>query len=98
MQIRSGRLLLLAVALGDEQNELVLGERCLNGGQRRRAANEERDYYIGENDNITERKDRNPIRRRDGLTVALKDLGQLQPTLLSSALSARSPAVAACHW
>jgi hypothetical protein len=76
MQIGSGRLLLLSVALGDEQDDLVFRERGLDRRKRRGAANQKRNDYIGENDNIPKRKDRNPVRRRDAFIVALKYLRQ----------------------
>src|SRR6267378_8166773 len=76
VQVSGGGLLLLSVPLRDEQNDLVLGESCLDCGQRRGTSHQERDDYIGKNDNIPQRKDRNPVRRRDALVVALKSLRQ----------------------
>jgi hypothetical protein len=73
----SGRwFLFLSVALGDQQDDLVIRHRRFDCGQRRRSPHEERNYYIGENDNIPKRKDRDAVRRRDGLVVALKSLRQ----------------------
>ena len=54
----------------------LLRERGFDCGERCGPADEKRDYYIGENDNIPKRKDRNTVRRRDGLVVALKSLWQ----------------------
>jgi hypothetical protein len=76
VQVSGGRLLFLSVSLRDEQNDLVLGESSLDGGQRRGTSHQERDDYIGKNDNIPKRKDRNTVRRRDALVVALKSLRQ----------------------
>src|ERR1700737_1138986 len=76
VQIGSGRLLLLSVTLRHEQNDLVLGESSLDGRQRCWTSHQERDHYIGKNDNIPKRKDRDPVRRRDALVVALKSLRQ----------------------
>jgi hypothetical protein len=76
VKVSGGRLLLLSVALSDQQNDLVFREGSLDCCERRRATYEERDDYIGENDNIPKRKDRNPVRRRDALVVALKSLWQ----------------------
>jgi hypothetical protein len=76
MQVSRRGLLLLAVPLSDEQDDLVLGERCLNGGKRCRTPNEQGNYYIGENDDIPQRQDRNPVRRGDALVIPLKDLRQ----------------------
>jgi hypothetical protein len=73
MQVCRCRLLLLAVALRDEQQDFVLSQRCLDGRQGCRAPDEKRDHYIRENDNIPKRQNRNPVRRRDGLVIALKD-------------------------
>jgi hypothetical protein len=83
VEISSRWLLLLAVTLCDEQDDLVLGQRCLDGSKRRGAPNEERNDYIGENDNIPQRQDRNPVRRRDALVVPLKSLRQGLGFLLS---------------
>jgi hypothetical protein len=83
MQVSRRGLLLLAVALRDEQDDLVLGERCLDGGKGCRTPNEQGDDYIGENDNIPQRQDRNPVRRRDALVVPLKSLRQGLGFLLS---------------
>jgi hypothetical protein len=83
MQVSGRGLLLLAVPLSDEQDDLVLGEGCLDGSKRRGAPDEERNDYIGENDNIPQRQDRNPVRRRDALVVPLKSLRQGLGFLLS---------------
>ena len=76
VQVGSGGLLLLAVALRHQENDLVLGKGRLDGGKRGRPPDEERDYYVGKNDNIPKREDRNPVRRRDGLIVPLEGLRQ----------------------
>jgi hypothetical protein len=76
VEIGSGWLLLFTVALGDEQDDLVFRERGFDGRERSRSPNEQRDYYIGENDNIPKRKDRNAVRRRDALVIPLKDWRQ----------------------
>ena len=76
MQISRRGLLFLAVALGDEQDDLVLREGGLDRGERGRTSNEEGNDYVGENDNIPQRQDRNPVRRRDALVIPLKDLRQ----------------------
>jgi hypothetical protein len=73
----SGRwLLLLSIALGDEKDDLVLRHRRFDCGQRRRSPHEEGNYYIGENDDIPKRQDRDAVRRRDAFVVALKSLRQ----------------------
>ena len=76
MQVGSGGFLLFSVALGDEQNDLVFCESCFDRRQRRRTSHQKRDYDIGEYDNIPKGKDRNPVRRRDTLTIPLKNLWQ----------------------
>ncbi len=76
VQVSRGGLLLFAVALGDQQDDLVLRQRGFDGGKRRRTANEEGNDYIGENDDIPQRQDRYPVRRRDALVVPLKSLWQ----------------------
>jgi hypothetical protein len=76
VQIGSRGLLLLAIALRDEENDLVFREGGFDGGKRCRPSDQERDYYVGENDNIPKREDRNAVRRRDGLIVPLKSLRQ----------------------
>jgi hypothetical protein len=76
VKVSGGWFLLFPVALGDEEDNLVLRERGLDGRQGCGPADQQRDYYVGENDNIPKRKDRNAVRRRDGLVVALKGLGQ----------------------
>jgi hypothetical protein len=84
MEIGCRRLLLLPIPLGDKQDDLVFGERCFDCCERRWPPNEQWNDYIGENDNIPKRKDRNAVRRRDALVVALEGLGQVV-TLPSSA-------------
>ena len=76
MEVSGGWLLLFPVTLSDEQNDLVFGERRLDRGELRRSPHEKWDYYIGENDDIPKRQDRNAVRRRDALVVSLKSLGQ----------------------
>ena len=85
VQVGRGRLLLLSVALRDQENDLVFRERGLDGGEGCRPTDQQRDYYIGENDNIPKRKDRNPVRRRDALVVPLKNWGQVLSKLPSCA-------------
>jgi hypothetical protein len=74
VEIRRRRFLLLAVALGNEQDDLVFSESCLDGGEGRRPPHEERNYHIGEYDDIPKREDRNAVRRRDRLIIPLKGL------------------------
>jgi hypothetical protein len=76
MEVSGCRLLLFAVALRDQQNDFVFRQRGLDGRERRRAPNQKGDDYIGENDDIPQRQDRYPVRRRDGLVIPLKDLRQ----------------------
>jgi hypothetical protein len=76
MKVSGGGFLLFAVALRNQQNQLVFRQRCLDRSQGCRPSNEQRNYYIRENDDITERQDRDPVRSRDGLIVTLEDLGQ----------------------
>ncbi len=52
MKVGGCRLLLFPIALSDEQNDLVFRERSLDRGERCGATNEQRDYDVGENDNI----------------------------------------------
>jgi hypothetical protein len=96
VQIRGGRLLLLPIALGDQQDDLIFRERRLNRCQRCGAPYQKGNDYIGENDNIPKRKDRNPVRRRDALVVALKGLWQ-GATLPSFSAPERSRAAAECR-
>ena len=74
MEIGRGGFLFLTVALGDEQDDFVFRDRGFDGRERSRSSDEQRDYYIGENDNIPKRKDRNAVRRRDAFVVAFKSL------------------------
>jgi hypothetical protein len=74
VQVRRRRLLFLAVALGDKQQDLVFRQRCFDSGQRSWSPYEQGDNYIGENDNIPKRQDRNPVRRRDAFVIALESL------------------------
>jgi hypothetical protein len=85
VQVSRCGFLFLSVALGDQQNELVFRERGFDGRERSRPSNEQRDDYIGENDNIPKRKDRDPVRRRDALVVAYKSWGQVLSKLPSCA-------------
>ena len=74
MKIGRRRLLLFTVTLSDEQDDLVFRQCRLDGSERGGAPDEQRDDYIGENDDIPKRQDRNSIRCRDGFIVALEDL------------------------
>jgi len=85
VQVCRRGLLLLSIALRDEEDGLVFRERCLDGGEGCRAPDQQRDYYIGENDNIPKRKDRDPVRRRDALVVPLKNRRQVLSKLPSCA-------------
>jgi hypothetical protein len=76
VQIGRRGFLLFSVALCDEQENLVLCQRRLDRGQRCRPADEQRNDYIGKDDDVTKRQDRNPVRRRNGLVVPLEGLGQ----------------------
>jgi hypothetical protein len=76
MQIGRRRLLLFSVTLGDKQDDLVFRQSGFDRRKRRGAPHQERNDDIGENDNIPKWKDRNPVRRRDALVVALKGLRQ----------------------
>jgi hypothetical protein len=82
VQIGGCRLLLFTVSLRNEQDDLVLGQRGFDRCERCGPPDEERDDYIGENDNIPKRKDRDPVRRRDALVVALESLRQALGFLL----------------
>jgi hypothetical protein len=76
MQIGRRRLLLFSVTLGDKQDDLVFRQSGFDRRERRGTPHQQRNDYIGENDNIPKGKDRNPVRRRDALVVALKGLRQ----------------------
>src|SRR5437868_12116693 len=76
MQIRGGGLPLFPVALRDEEDDLVFGEPGFDRRERCRTPDQKGDDYIGKNDDIPKRQDRNPVRRRDGFIVALESLGQ----------------------
>lgn len=69
VKICSARLLCLAFFLGDQKDQLVGFNSCIDRCQRSRPANEERDDYIWKDDNVAERKNRNAVFRADGLTV-----------------------------
>jgi hypothetical protein len=76
VEVGGRRLLLFAVALRDQQNNLVFCQRRLDSRERSRASDEKGDDYIGENDDIPQRQDRNPVRRGDRLVIPLKNLRQ----------------------
>jgi hypothetical protein len=76
MEVSRRGLLLFAVALRDQQNDLVFRERGLDCGKRSWSPNEKRNDYIGENDDIPQRQNRNPVRRGDALVIPLENLGQ----------------------
>jgi hypothetical protein len=74
MEIGRGRLLLLTVALCDQQQDLVFRQRGFDCREGSWSPHQKWDNYIGENDNIPKRQDRNPVRRRDALIIALESL------------------------
>src|SRR6266545_4345018 len=80
MKIRRGGLLLFAVALRDEQEELVLRHCGFYGGEGGSPADEERDDDIRENDNIPERQHRDAIGCRNAFVVPLEYLGHVLET------------------
>src|SRR5687768_7929118 len=97
MQVGGGGLLLFTVPLGNEQDQLVFGKSRLDRRKGRGPPHEQRDDNVGENDDITKRKNRDPVRCRDALVVPLKGLRQGFAWWREGALTAAGTVTATEH-
>jgi hypothetical protein len=96
MEIGRRGLLSLSFLLSDEENHLVGFDRGVDRRKRRGAPDQQRNYYIWKDDDVTKGQDWNTVGRFERLFFALVSLSQLA-TLPSSAVSARSRGAAACR-
>jgi hypothetical protein len=89
MQVRRYRLLCLSLLLRDEENHLVAFDGRIDRCQGRGPADQQRNYYIGKDDDVTKGQYWNAVGRFERLAFTLVSLSQAA-TLPSSAGSARS--------
>ena len=61
VKVRARRLFFLEVTLGNEHDHSVLGERLFDGSDRTLALNEQRHDHVREDDDVSQRQDRQRV-------------------------------------